>query len=39
MEEAEKAYIAAIAATKEKQDEESFTAAASARLDLFNHLF
>ncbi|KAG2664382.1 hypothetical protein I3760_16G079700 [Carya illinoinensis] len=34
MEEARKAYIAAIAAAKEKQDEESFTAAVSARLDL-----
>ncbi|CAN6578032.1 unnamed protein product [Malus baccata var. baccata] len=34
MEEARRAYITAVAATKEKQDEESIAAAASARLHL-----
>jgi hypothetical protein len=34
MEGARKAYIAAVAAAKEKQDEDSITAAASARLHL-----
>jgi hypothetical protein len=34
MEEARKAYIAAVATAKERQDEESITAAARARLHL-----
>lgn len=34
MEEARKAYVTAVAAAKEKQDEESIAAAASARLHL-----
>ncbi|GMI95223.1 movement protein binding protein 2C [Hibiscus trionum] len=39
MEEARQAYLVALAATKEKQDEESFAAAASARLYLQSFLF
>ena len=39
MEEASKAYIAAVAAAKEKQDEESIAAAASARLHLQSFVF
>ncbi|XP_052489048.1 protein MICROTUBULE BINDING PROTEIN 2C isoform X2 [Gossypium raimondii] len=39
MEEARQAYVAAVAATKEKQDEESLAAAASARLYLQSFLF
>ncbi|KAE8686199.1 suppressor protein SRP40-like [Hibiscus syriacus] len=39
MEEAKQAYLVALAATKEKQDEESMTAAASARLCLQSFLF
>ncbi|KAF9684059.1 hypothetical protein SADUNF_Sadunf04G0078200 [Salix dunnii] len=39
MEEARKAYIAAVAAAKEKQDEESIAAAASARLHLQSFVF
>lgn len=39
MEEAREAYIAAIAAAKEKQDEESIAAAASARLYLQSIVF
>lgn len=34
LEAAREAYVAAVAAAKEKQDEESLTAAASARLHL-----
>lgn len=34
MEEAQEAYMAAIAVAKEKQDEESISAAANARLHL-----
>lgn len=34
MDEARKAYIAAVATAKERQDEESVTAAARARLHL-----
>nr|GEX51337.1 protein microtubule binding protein 2C [Tanacetum cinerariifolium] len=34
MEEAQEAYMAAVAAAKEKQDEDSITAAANARLHL-----
>ena len=39
MEDARKAYIAAIAAAKEKQDEESIAAAANARLHLQSLVF
>ncbi|KAK8617130.1 hypothetical protein V6N13_117097 [Hibiscus sabdariffa] len=39
MEEARQAYLVALAATKEKQDEESFAAAASARLYLQSFIF
>lgn len=39
MEEARQAYVAALAAAKEKQDEESLAAAASARLYLQSFLF
>lgn len=39
MEEARKAYIAAVAAAKEKQDEESIAAAANARLHLQSFVF
>ncbi|XP_027332745.1 protein MICROTUBULE BINDING PROTEIN 2C isoform X2 [Abrus precatorius] len=39
MEEARKAYIAAVAITKEKRDEESITAAANARLHLQSFIF
>lgn len=39
MEEARKAYSAAVAITKEKQDEESVAAAANARLHLQSLVF
>lgn len=39
MEEARIAYIAAVAAAKEKQDEESIVAAANARLHLQSFVF
>ena len=39
MEEARQVYVAALAAAKEKQDEESLAAAASARLYLQSFLF
>lgn len=39
MEEARQAYIAAVAAAKEKQDEESIDAAANARLFLQSFVF
>jgi len=39
MEEARKAYMAAVAITKEKQDEESIAAAANARLHLQSLVF
>lgn len=39
MEEARKAYIAAVAVAKEKRDEESIAAAASARLHLQSFVF
>lgn len=39
MEGARKAYIAAVAAAKEKQDEESIAAAAEARLHLQSFAF
>lgn len=39
MEEARQAYVAAVATAKEKQDEESLAAAASARLHLQSFLF
>lgn len=39
MEEARKAYIAAVAFSKEKRDEESIAAAANARLRLQSLLF
>lgn len=39
MEEARKAYIAAVAAAKEKQDKESIAAAANARLHLQSFVF
>lgn len=39
MEEARKAYIAAIATAKEKQDEDSIAAAASARIHLQSFVF
>lgn len=39
MEEARIAYIAAVAAAKEKQDEKSIAAAANARLHLQSFVF
>lgn len=39
MEEAREAYIAAVAAAKEKQDEESIATAANARLHLQSLVF
>lgn len=39
MEEARQAYIAAVAAAKEKKDEESIAAAARARLHLQGFVF
>lgn len=39
MEEAREAYMEAIAAAKQKQDEESFTAAVNARLHLQSFVF
>ena len=39
MEEARKGYIAAVAAAKEKRDEESIAAAARARLHLQGFVF
>ena len=39
MEEAREAYIAAVASAKEKQDENSIAAAASARLHLQSFVF
>jgi len=39
MEEAMKAYLAALAVAKEKQDEESLVAAARARLHLQSFVF
>lgn len=39
MEEAREAYVAAVAAAKEKQDEESISAAARARLHLQSFIF
>lgn len=39
MEEARRAYIAAVAVAKEKQDEESLAAASNARFHLQSFLF
>lgn len=39
MEEARKAYIAAVSVTKERRDEESIAAAANARLHLQSLVF